>query len=86
MQLWTILPTSGAWTEFKGNSGPLTSLSMHITRLQATPPMSPRGSYGYGRHSGLLGHLEVTLKPSLGVRFPLVMCVQVQEGLKGGTS
>ena len=59
---------------------------MHITRFQATPPMSPRGSYGYGRHPGLLGHLEVTLKPSLGALFWSVICVQVQEGLKGGTS
>ena len=48
--------------------------------------MSPRGSYGYGRHPGLLGHLEVTLKPSLGALFWSVICVQVQEGLKGGTS
>ena len=62
---------------------------MDIIRLQATPPMSPRHSYGYGRHLGLLsllGHLEVTLKPSLGVLLQLVMCAQVQEGLKAGTS
>lgn len=86
MHLWTILPTSRALADFKGSSDSLTSLLMYITQLQATLPTSLRHSYGYGRHSGLLGHLKVVQKLSLGVLLPLVICVQVQEGFKGGTS
>ena len=85
MHLWTILATSGAWADFKGCSSSLTSLPMHTTQLQATPPTSLLHSYGYGPSSGLLGHLQVTLKLSLGVLLLAVMCVQVHEGSKGDT-